>query len=177
MLNLNPEGIKISRTFSTDGLVPNSRLPAVIFKQAVIFGNLPEKSAEIELKALADSNEWHLDWTDKVYSWTHYHSTAHEALLVFRGEATLKLGGENVGSDYQVESGDAVFITAGLGHQAISYTGDFTVFGLYPKGQKWDLRRAWKRNYIASVRRIKNVLLPTADLLFGKCGPLMDYWK
>lgn len=177
MLNLYPKETVISRTFSRDGALPNSVLPAVIFKKAVSFGSFAERESEQELKSLADKNEWWLDWTDKVYSWTHYHSTAHEALVVFRGEATLKLGGENIGSDYQVKSGDVVLIPAGLGHQAVSYTGDFTVFGLYPKDQKWDLRRPWKRNFNGSVDRIKKVSLPVADLLFGKYGPLMDYWK
>ena len=38
-------------------------------------------------------NDWTGSWRAGVYPFPHYHSTSHEALGVFSGSATLRLGG------------------------------------------------------------------------------------
>jgi len=43
------------------------------------------------------------------FSFAHYHSTTHEALGVYRGSATLRLGGEH-GKNVEVHAGDVIVI-------------------------------------------------------------------
>lgn len=160
----------VARRFKSDGLIPNSKLPALIYCSAVDFRSADVKQAQKELTKTADDNEWYLDWVASVYKRVHYHSTAHEALVVFRGRGSLQLGGSRFGETYYIKGGDVVLIPAGVGHQRIRSTRDFTVFGLYPKGQKWDLRWGWRKEYASSLRRIKRVPPPKADPLFGKNG-------
>ena len=75
-----------------------------------------------------------------MYKRPHYHSTTHEALVVYSGSATLRLGGHRLGKLAQVSFGDIIVIPAGVAHQAMERTKDFQVFGLYPVGAKpWDL--------------------------------------
>lgn len=165
-----------TKRFAGDGLVPNSTLPAVIYRNTIDFGALNPEEAMAELKALADRNDWNADWHGSVFRRVHYHSTAHECLVVYRGYAKLRLGGSRFGEQYGVSQGDAIFIPAGVGHQLVEATTKFSVFGLYPLGQRYDTRWNWEKYYAASRRRIAKVFLPDTDPLYGKTGPLLTHW-
>ncbi len=164
--------------FSGDGFLPNSALPVLVYRaDAINFKNMGMVETKEQIAKIASNNEWYLDWVASIYRRPHYHSTAHEALIIFKGTALLQLGGNRVGKKWEVVAGNVIFIPAGVGHQRIRSTDDFTVFGLYPVGQKWDLQWGWRKNYASSLRRIKKVPLPKADPIFGKMSPLLNCWQ
>ena len=66
--------------FSDDGSVPNSDLPVLIYHGA------DEISGDATAcEALFERNRWWRFWRDGIYSFHHFHSTAHEALGWSRG--------------------------------------------------------------------------------------------
>jgi uncharacterized protein YjlB len=74
-----------------NGWVPNNPTLPVIVYRAVEHGDCEEIARAFD-KRFADHG-WPPDWRDTVYDYHHYHSTAHEALGVAAGKATLELGG------------------------------------------------------------------------------------
>ena len=75
-------------TFAGDGAIPNSPLPLLVYRDA-----MPPDPAAIE--RLFAANRWPPAWRDGVHAFHHFHSNAHEALGVARGEATVLFGGPN----------------------------------------------------------------------------------
>jgi uncharacterized protein YjlB len=78
--------------FKDDGVFPNSVLPLLLYDRALI--TKAKDPASIVEQRFAE-NDWTNSWRDGVYSFPHYHSTSHEVLGVYRGAATLRLGGEH----------------------------------------------------------------------------------
>ena len=107
------------------GEIPNSSLPLLVYKRAI---EPPEKAGPHAFEALFRANGWGGSWRDGVYSFHHYHSTAHEVLGIYSGTATLQLGGEP-GLVLRVSPGDAVLIPAGVGHKNLGSSGNFGVVG------------------------------------------------
>jgi uncharacterized protein YjlB len=111
-----------------------------------------------------------------VFPFPHYHAEAHEALSCFIGSATIRFGGAK-GIEQKVQPGDVVLIPAGVGHENLESTSDFTMVGAYPPGQDPDLQRGesskrpWALESIAT-----KVPLPIADPIYGTDGPLMKVW-
>lgn len=138
--------------FQDDGSVPNSRLPLIVRQGAIT----PD--------------------VDGIFDYHHYHSTAHEALGVAVGSATVRFGGEN-GETIGLTAGDVVVIPAGVGHARISQSDDLLVVGAYAEGRDWDIIRATDAGAIGAARqRIAQVPLPEADPVDGADGPLMKLW-
>ncbi len=134
--------------FEDDGFIPNSCFPVIVTRKMVTFLGVGPVEAEIVIKNRALEIGWNLEWLWKVYKRPHYHSTTHEALVVFQGSATLRLGGHRLGKLIEVSHGDAIVIPAGVAHQAMERTENFQVFGLYPVGaERYDMRfcRKWER--------------------------------
>ncbi|MEK7664446.1 MAG: cupin domain-containing protein [Patescibacteria group bacterium] len=126
--------------FKDDGFIPNSRFPVLVNRKVVSFRGMDASEAEAMVKEYGLKTGWKQEWLWKVYKRPHYHSTTHEALVVYSGSATLRLGGHRLGKLAQVSFGDIIVIPAGVAHQAMERTKDFQVFGLYPVGAKpWDL--------------------------------------
>jgi len=72
-----------------------------------------------------------------MYRESHYHSTTHESLAVFRGNARLRFGVSNDdnASDaifLTVKVGDVIVIPAGVAHCALDESGGFCMVGSYP---------------------------------------------
>src|SRR5262245_39493787 len=121
---------------SDDGVIPNNpKLPLLIYEGAV----RTDRSTGFWEETLK-KNHWGGCWLDGIYPYHHYHSTAHELLIVIRGSAQVHLGGER-GIVTIVNPGDAVLIPAGVGHKNLGCSDDFEVMGAYPEGQTWDLCR------------------------------------
>ncbi|WP_334185339.1 cupin domain-containing protein [Novosphingobium sp.] len=117
----------------------NDRLPVVIYRAALESeGKDDDLAARFE--ALFAANGWVPDWRDGIFDYHHYHSTAHEALGIFAGTATLELGGPGA-RRVEVAAGDALMIPTGTGHRCTSASDDFKVVGAYPQGQNWDICR------------------------------------
>src|SRR4051812_26059081 len=62
-----------------DGTFPNSRLPLIIFRNAL---KVTGVKAEETFKKLFAHHDWRNNWVANIYDFHHYHSTAHEVLGV-----------------------------------------------------------------------------------------------
>src|ERR1700741_5268650 len=123
-----------ARGLMDGGTIPNSKLPLLIYRQAV---RLPPGDPASAFEQLFEANQWSGTWRDGIYPFHHYHSTAHEVLGVFSGSATTQFGGER-GITERLNAGDVVIIPAGVGHKNLGSSEDFGVVGAYPHGQEPD---------------------------------------
>jgi uncharacterized protein YjlB len=95
-----------------DGAIPNhSRYPALAYRAVLDPAGGP-KAAE----ALFARNGWVPAWRAGIFPFHHFHSTAHEALAVVSGSATVELGGPG-GVALEVRGGDVLVLPAGTGHR------------------------------------------------------------
>ena len=123
--------------FNDDGVYPGSVLPVLVYRAAITVD--AQDRASVFERGFAQ-NDWRNSWRNGVYSFAHYHSTAHEALGVYSGSARLRLGGEH-SQTVEVRAGDVILIPAGVAHHNIGASPDFNVVGAYPDGRQWDLLR------------------------------------
>ena len=147
-----------------DWVPNNARLPVLIYRGALQGGG--EDLAE-QFEALFAEHGWPPDWRDGVFDYHHYHSSAHEALGVFAGSATLELGGP-AGRHVEVSAGDALLLPAGTGHRCVSASATFQVVGAYPQGQAWDICR--EAPDPAGRARIAALPDPRHDPVTGESG-------
>lgn len=159
--------------FECDGTFPNSLLPLLLYRQAVETSQ-PGAASAIEL--LLASHGWAGAWRNGVYPFPHYHSTAHEVLAIYRGRATIELGGPEIGTAVAVRAGDVIVIPAGVSHQRLDSSDDFAVLGAYPDGQDVDLFRGDPGHLQETRRNVAGVPLPATDPLYGADGPLPRCW-
>lgn len=153
-----------------DGRTPNNpRLPLIVYPRALAGGELRSEF----MRRLGAG--WSGAWVGGVFSYHHYHSTAHEVLCVIGGEARLEFGGE-AGITLEVAAGDAVVIPAGVGHRDAGSSRDFAVIGAYPEGQSWDLLTGRPEERPQALENIEDVPLPAADPVFGEEGALAARW-
>src|SRR5205807_1620457 len=117
-------------SFEDDGAIPNSRLPVLVYH------DVPDVGEELFAR-----NGWLGAWRDGIFSFHHFHSTAHEVLGIVRGSAAVVLGGPSVGRQFEVGAGDVLVLPAGTGHCNVGSSSDLLVIGAYPDGMRWDLRR------------------------------------
>lgn len=159
--------------FKDDGSIPNNPdLPLVLYE-----GKLADlESDPPAVRRMLAGNGWSGSWVNGIYSYHHYHSTAHEVLAVTRGNAQVRFGGEE-GKNVQVHAGDLVVIPAGTGHKNLGSSPDFQVVGAYPGGQTWDLCTGKPGERPGVLENIRSVPLPEADPVTGTEKPLLGYWK
>src|ERR1700738_2933370 len=159
--------------FGDDGLVPNSPMPFLAYKQAVAFDNAcPEKTIE----GLFGANGWGDMWRNGVYDYLHYHSTVHEALGLAPGLARARLGG-NSGKELEISAGDVAILPAGTGHQCLSASRDFSVVGAYPPGAQMQVTLPTPENHRKALKTIPQVKRPKPDPVMRERGPLVSQWK
>jgi uncharacterized protein YjlB len=160
----------LSFTFDDDGAIPNSRLPLLVYRDAV-----PADAAKIE--HMFEANRWPPAWRDGVHPFHHFHSTAHEVLGVARGEALVLFGGPN-GKVLTVRAGDVVVVPAGVAHCNQHQSSDLLIVGAYPdNAPNPDLQRGKPAEHDAAMRRIMTVPLPPADPVAGVEGALSRLWR
>jgi uncharacterized protein YjlB len=170
---VHPDPKPLAFVFGDDGLVPNNRLPFLVYKGAVDVGaDHPERTIE----QLFGGNGWGDMWRNGVYDYLHYHATVHEALGVARGSAEVRFGGDR-GKAMWLAAGDIAILPAGTGHQCLSASSDFSVVGAYPPGPKMQITRATPENHAKALKTIPEVPLPATDPLMGADGPLVRLWK
>lgn len=163
----------IARLLKDAGTIPNSRLPVLIYQGAL---DLPKNDPASTIEALLHANQWGNDWRNGIFTYHHYHSTAHEALLVFSGSAKVRLGGES-GVIETIGAGDVIIIPAGVGHKNLGASSDFHVVGAYPPRQNVDMCYGKPGERPRTDENIARVSLPATDPVFGKTGPLLDHWR
>jgi len=156
-----------------DGIIPNSKLPLLLYQGVIA---LSENDPAHIFEELFEENGWGDSWRNGIYSYHHYHSTAHEVLGIYRGSAKVQLGGEQ-GTIQNVRAGDVIVIPAGVAHKNLGSSDDFGVLGAYPKGHDWDMNYGKPGERPRADQNIARVSLPKMDPVFGKNGPLADKWR
>lgn len=158
--------------FADDGKFPNSRLPVILYREAVA----RETAGPEALEDLFERNGWPPQWRSQVYTYHHYHSVSHEVLGIARGHATIRLGGPE-GREFRVEPGDVIVLPAGTAHRRMTSSPDFLVVGAYPPGQEhWDLNRGLAEERPKVDENIAKVQLPRTDPVEGGDGTLVGLW-
>ena len=160
--------------FSDDGIVPNSRLPVLIYRRAFDLNKLHVKE---RLRKVIEENGWtiRLVGDSVVSTHLHYHSWAHEVLVALKGHATLQIGGKK-GRDIELNAGDAMAIPAGVAHKRLDKAENFTVASLFLKGVHWNVCTDLPEPYKRAKKEIPRAKMPIADPIYGVDGPLMKYW-
>ena len=166
------DGVRV-HVLADDGTFPNSRLPLLLYRHAV---DLDGDDPLAAIEAILHANGWGNGWRNGVYPYHHYHSTAHEVLIVYAGSARVQFGGER-GLVAMLKPRDVVVIPAGVGHRNAGASVDFHVMGAYPRGQVWDICYGKPDERPRSDDNIARVPLPTADPVFGRQGPLLVHWR
>jgi uncharacterized protein YjlB len=157
--------------FADDGAIPNSALPVLVYH-----GVEEVAAGAASCEALFARNAWGGSWRDGIYSFHHFHSTAHEVLGIAAGTASVVLGGP-AGERFEVAPGDVLVLPAGTGHCNAGSGADLLVVGAYPRGQTWDLRRGDPAEHDEVLANIARVELPDADPVLGAAGPLVELWR
>jgi uncharacterized protein YjlB len=155
--------------FADDGAIPNSPLPLLVYRAAV-----PADASAIERVFAA--NRWPPAWRDGVHPFHHFHSNAHEALGVARGEATVLFGGPS-GRELTVAAGDVVVVPAGVGHCNVRQSADLLIVGAYPdNAARPDMHRGRVGEHDAVAANVAAVAMPAADPVQGMVGALARTW-
>jgi uncharacterized protein YjlB len=155
------------------GIPNNPRLPVLVYRAAL--GRQDRNKAD-RFEALFAAHGWGGSWRDGIYRFHHFHSNAHEALGIARGQVTLLLGGPG-GRRLTLKAGDAAVLPAGTGHCRAAASPGLLVVGAYPKGQeRYDICRSMAERPDAAAR-IAATALPAADPCTGAGGPLGVFWK
>jgi len=156
--------------FADDGAIPNSKLPLLVYRQAV-----PADPAAIE--RIFTENRWPAAWRDSVHPFHHFHSDAHEVLGVASGSGKVLFGGPS-GQVLEVSAGDVVVVPAGVGHCRESKTDDLLIVGAYPdNSERRDLRRGNPAEHDEVLHNVAAVAMPNADPVTGAGGPLVRLWS
>jgi uncharacterized protein YjlB len=168
-----PQGPEVLR-LQANGWCPNNpRLPVLLYRSA-----LPREAGAAACEALFAGNGWPPQWRNGVYTFHHYHSTAHEVLGFVAGSARLVLGGpqETGGHVVEVRGGDVVLLPTGTGHCELSCSADFLVVGAYPPGQTWDICRDAPDG--SRAERMRGLPFPHSDPVHGTepGAPLLAHW-
>lgn len=145
-----------------DPIFPNNEVvPLRVYPG--LFGPQP-RPEEIEARLAAAG--WPPAWRYGVYSYHHYHSTAHEFLGCFKGEARILFGGDQ-GQLLEIRPGDGVMIPAGVAHNC-RFSDGFTVVGAYPAGQTPDMNTGRPGERPQADKRIRALGLPPTDPATGQ---------
>lgn len=150
-----------------DGTYPNNSLPVLLWRQGVpITGDSGAETIERRF----EQNGWGGTWRNGIFTYHHYHATAHEVLGIARGSVTVQLGGPS-GKIVELAAGDVVLLPAGTSHKNLGQSDDLLVIGAYPPGQRPDILRGEPGERPDADRRISVVPLPDRDPVAGTKGP------
>jgi len=169
---VSPNAKVIAQVLRDDQTFPNSPLPVLIYRKAVV----AERVTPELFEELFRANDWRGSWRNGIYKYHHYHSTSHEVLGVFSGSAKVQLGGDR-GEAYELQPGDVVVIPAGVAHKNLDATADFGVVGAYPEGMDWDMNYGKPEERPRADHNISKVPFPKADPVYGDNGPLREKWS
>ncbi|WP_338861581.1 cupin domain-containing protein [Mycetohabitans rhizoxinica] len=154
-----------------DWIPNNDRLPVLLYRAGL-------SPYEYDLAACFEATfaryGWPPRWRGCIYDFPHFHSTAHEALGIAQGVASVELGGPGA-RKVQLERGDVLVLPAGTGHRCLSASEDLVVVGAYPAGQQWGICREPLPE--DAVQAMRSLAVPDSDPLGGAHGPLTRLWR
>lgn len=154
------------------GAFPNSRFPALVYRAALPQGGDLASSFE----QLFERNGWTGSWRNGLYRTHHYHSTAHEVLGVYRGQVSVRLGGQQ-GPIVELRAGDVAVLPAGVAHKNEAQSDDFAVVGAYPRGTSPDLQYGKPGERPSTDENLAKVPRPKQDPVTGVTGALLRLWR
>jgi uncharacterized protein YjlB len=160
--------------FRDDGETPNSRLPLVVYRGALLLDEAFDPAAVFE-ETFA-RHGWREAWRDGIYDFLHFHSATHEVLGIARGQVTIEFGGRR-GRTVTLHAGDVAVLPAGIGHRRATASDDLLVVGAYPAGARYDEPRPEEIDYADALAAIAKVKLPRKDPVYGAGGPLIELWR
>jgi uncharacterized protein YjlB len=169
-----PAGVEL-HTLPSSGTFPNNQRFAVMVYRAAFTADSAHALAG-ELEQTFAENGWSSSWRDGVYGYHHYHSTAHEVLGCYAGEAKVQVGGPDA-PVVMVQPGDVLVLPAGTAHCSLEATPDFRVVGAYAGGRKHNLRHGHERDQPRAEREIATVPVPECDPIYGEQGLLKRTWR
>src|SRR5210317_770409 len=103
MVNLPPE--LVTHVLKDDGVFPNNENLALIVYKNAIKAQGPDLAGAIE--QIFIDNSWGGMWRNGIYTYQHYHSTAHEVLGIYSGKVKAQLGGPE-GVIVEASAGDVI---------------------------------------------------------------------
>jgi uncharacterized protein YjlB len=163
----------VAHRLEDDGSFPNNERLSLLVYVGVL--HLPKEEPAAAIESLFHQHGWGGSWRDGVYTYHHYHSTAHEVLGVYGGTAQVQFGGPD-GVILEVGRGDVVVIPAGVAHKNLGSSADFRVVGAYPGGRRPDMNYGRAGERPGADERIARVPHPEADPVYGEGGPLDEHW-
>lgn len=175
-LEVNPMTEPNIKTFliTEAGMFPNNNaLPLILMQQA--FDSSTRDLVRIIEKTF-HRKRWGKSWRNGIFTFHHYHSSAHEVLGLYSGQVKAQFGGPD-GEIVSAEAGDVIIIPAGVSHKSLDQSPDFRCVGAYPNGQSPDMQYGKPGERPQTDQNIKSVPLPGTDPIYGKNGPLMEIWK
>lgn len=154
---------------------PNSSLPVLYYENGLSDALDDTFDAEGVLQ-LFENNGYTNGWKGIIEDRHHFHSTAHEALAITKGEVKVQLGGQN-GEMRTLRQGDVVLLPAGVAHKRLDGSDNFEVVGAYPlNGPDFDMEYGDASNYKGIKENIANVARPLTDPVTGNPGDIDEYW-
>jgi len=156
-----------------DGVFPNSRLPALLYKGVL---DIPLLFPATHVKHLFEKHGWSNSWDAGIFEYHHYHSISHEVLGIYKGHTKIQLGGPN-GTVLFIEKGDVLVIPAGIAHKNLGPENSVGVIGAYPGGRDYDMNYGKPGERPRTDANIKKVPMPASDPVFGRDKGLFNTWK
>jgi uncharacterized protein YjlB len=151
---------------------PGNTLPVLHYKNVLSQGFL----WVFKTKQLLSKHKWHRSHVQGLLTYSHYHSNAHEALVVLKGNTRMQLGGDT-GITVSIGTGDVLVIPAGTVHKNLGDEYAVKCLSAYHNGTEPDINCGHPCERPVADRTIEKVLLPQADPIFGTNGPLTAEWS
>lgn len=148
---------------------PNSPLPVLLYREVLTLSGAEERANAFE--SMFKQHGWPPAWRYHLYDFDHFHSTAHEALGIFQGQATARLGGPN-GQEVKLYAGDVLVLPAGVGHAYVEASDNFCMVGAYPPAQDPAIERGDPAQLEKLNTRVAAVTIPSTAPVGGPLQPL-----